>query len=347
MKLTSVLLLFIFSQQFLSGDILRIPQTEDEKKQVTQEAEILIEEVALGEFTKASKMAQALVDRYPDAPEGYALGAFSCSLFINYYKSTNERPRLNTLFNLAEEKLNLNLKQNPNDSRCHFFLGGMLGYRGMMEVQEGNLLKAMGTGMRGIEELNKTLKLDPHNFDCYFGLSLFHFYRYLYAKFFSWVPAFKDDQKKGYEYLELCKSKGFFLKNEARFRQHSFELADKKYSGLAERILADHKNFPNNLYLYYLLLDHDVENENWTRILTYANEALSILKKEPKTGRSAYFLVNLCQAAAYTGLGKRKEADDLLDNLEVEAGKLENWTSNQRYLALLAKTRDKWYRLKP
>jgi hypothetical protein len=344
-----VLILFLFSAMLLSSSeaqSLRIPQTDEEKKLVIDEAEILIEDVAHGDFSKAITRAHALTVKYPDAPEGYSLEAFAVSLFINYYKSTNERPHLNVLFNLAEEKLNLNLKLNPNDSRCHFFLGGMLGYRGMMEVQEGSLLRAMGTGMRGIEELNKTLKLDPNNFDSYFGLALFHFYRYLYAKFFSWIPAFKDDQKKGYDYLDLAATKGFFLKNEARFRQHSFQLVDKKFQGLSERIIADQKNFPHNLYLHYLLMDFDVENENWSRVLSSAKEALVVLNQEPRAGRSAYFLIHVCQAAALTGLGKKKEADDMLDQLEIEVGRLENWTSNQRYIALMAKTRDKWVRLK-
>ncbi len=304
------------------------------------EARQLVEWVAQADFPKAFKSCETLLATYPESPYGHVLATFTYSIFINYYKSTNYLGYLLQESKLAEDQLAALIKANPESKSHRFLMGGTLGYRGMLEVAQGKILAALGTGIRAVDNLQFTIRKEPVFYDSYFGLSLFYFYRGYFSKIFAWIPAYNDDQKKAYDYLVIARERGTLTRHEASFRFYSFSVIDKKWEGLERRILAEKERFPKNIYLDYVLLDLYRDQGAWAKIPPAASRALSLLSREPLAGKSAYFMVNTRLAAGLVGLNRFEEAEELITKLEKQVSTLEPWAANGRFVEDMRKLKN-------
>ncbi len=277
----------------------------------------------------------------PGNAEVETLSAISRALFINYYKSTNQIPRFRAEARTAESLLQKRLKSGTGVSNVNLFLlGGLLGYRGLVDfLAEGKLLSAFSLGLRGLEHLKPTVSREPVIEDSYFGLALFHYYRGQFGRQLSWLKSAMDDEVKAYGYIERPISNGFFLKYEAAFRAINFRVWDKKWDGLEVHLRDMMRQFPGNSYLSFLILEYFYLKSDWPRLLEETDRCLSILDLEPASGRSAYFEAKVARTLALTRLGRLAEADALALECERSIPKLENWSGNDYLADILKKTK--------
>jgi len=296
--------------------------------------------VASNDFKTAFGRSDRLTARFPDAPHGYMMSVFARAIYVNCYRTKTQRLQIFQDTKRVEETTTRLLKLFPEDKNLKFYLGGALGYRGMLEMTEGNYFSALSTGLKAVDALQDAVKTEPPVMDAYFGLAIFHFTRYVYSKILPWLAAGRDDQARAYQYLDLVLAHGNFCRHEALFRSFIFAMVDRKWDGLEARMLSAKRRFPENIYLRYRLLDYYTTREQWVSVIPLARDTHQLLTREPGAGVSAFFLVNAHLANALARSGERAQAEELIRRMEGDQENLEPWVDNPRMLELLRRARD-------
>jgi hypothetical protein len=319
---------------------LRIPVSDADRQWAEAEANIIVDAVASNDFKTAFLRTDGLCLRFPDAPHGYMMSVFARSIYVNCYRTKTQRLKVLEDAKRVEETTTRLLKLTPGDKNLKFYLGGALGYRGMLEMMEGSYFSALATGIKAVGALQDAVKTEPPIYDAYFGLAIFHFTRYVYSKILPWLAAGRDDQARAYEFLDRVLAHGNFCRHEALFRSFVFAMADRKWDGLEARMLSTVRRFPENIYLRYRLLDYYTTREQWTSVIPLARETHGLLSREPGSGVSAYFLVNAHLVNALARMGERTQAETLIRAMEQDQGNLEPWVDNPRMLELLRRAKE-------
>ena len=303
------------------------------------EMEALIRAVAAscaeGDFGMVFALVEGAKQRHPDLPQPLVIEVFAQALFLNTYRGSATRDAYVNACARSEASLAQLLKKFPDDPRLHFYLGGVLGYRGMLEVLEGRFVRALGTGIDAVKHLEISSRATPPISDAQFGLALFYHTRFAYAKVFSWLPSYGDDQSKAYAALEEVRQRGVLLRDEAETRLISFRMQDGKWEGLEEDLMNLVRRHPRNLFLKTLGMEYALRRNRTELIGPLVKEAMPLVQAQPRTGRSMMFILRVTSAWAEFKQGKTEEAKTQAEALEDEIPGLEPWTNNQFWIKKL------------
>lgn len=322
----------------LSG--LAIPRSAAEDKACEAEGSIVADAVSQGDFAKAFQHADALIAKYPDAPQGWVLSVFARALYINYYRTKTLKPLLLDHVRKVEETVDVLLKRGVTDPRIKFYLGGALGYRGLLEMQEGRYMASLGTALKAVAALDEPVKANPPVYDAYFGLAIFHFSRFYYARMLSFLSASQDDRAKAYQYLELARTKGVTMKHEALFRSFVFAMNDRAWDGLETRMLEARRTYPGNVYLRYRLLEYYTIREQWDLLEALSRETVTLFSSDPQAGPTVQYWANAYLVLALAEMGRREEAAAVFTRLDNLYPALEAWNDNVRMQDRVRRARD-------
>jgi tetratricopeptide (TPR) repeat protein len=171
------------------------------------------------------------------------------------------------------------LDQNDHDAVAKFYLGGILGYRGMLEQSEGSMLDAISEGRRGYKLLEEAVEERPDLYDAQMGLGLF---RYLVTKAprqFHWVlklVGISPDLEGGLQMLRLAAEKGLYTRNEARLYLAQFLLNERR-TDEAYRYMNDLcKSYPENSLFFILRAGWHQRDGEMEEAFADAQEALRL-----------------------------------------------------------------------
>lgn len=172
-------------------------------------------------FDSADAVFQQIIVESPLDPTGYFFSAMSAwwKIYVNKddrSKDDEYLSRVDRCVKLCEEILD----KNEKDAWATFLLGGVIGYRGFMNVMRDNWLKAIDDGKQGLNLIQRSYELDPSNVDAVFGLGLYNYavdyvverYPFLKAVLFFFP---KGNKLMGLKQLQDCASGGKFSKIEA------------------------------------------------------------------------------------------------------------------------------------
>lgn len=111
------------------------------------------------------------------------------------------------------------LKANPKDLDAMFFKAGAHAFRGRLNSDRKNWLKAARDGQQALKYLQKVVELDPQNDDLYFGLGTFHYMADVIPKKHKVLRPFarlfpKGDREKGLQELDRAMTRGRFVPTE-------------------------------------------------------------------------------------------------------------------------------------
>lgn len=190
-------------------------QTRDEK--------ILkgIDHVYKLEFDSANTLFQTLIDEDPKDPTGYFFQSMTewWKIYLNKDDRSNDDNYLSKVdrcVKICEERLD----ENENNDWATFLLGGVIGYRGFMNVMRDNWLKAIDDGKQGLNLIQKSYELNPANKDAILGLGIYNYavdyvvdrYPFLKAVLFFFP---KGNKELGLTQLRDCADNGRYSKTEA------------------------------------------------------------------------------------------------------------------------------------
>jgi tetratricopeptide (TPR) repeat protein len=134
----------------------------------------------------------------------------------------------------------------------------VLGTEALVHLQNKEWTESYTKGKSGVDALNKSLRMDPDNYDAYLGLGMFEYYRSKLPgviRILAWIVGFRGDSEKGIRYVAKAMKYGKYAEGPAKvFLAYALiELENKLEQGMAlTRSLRS--QYPRNfLYMEYVL----------------------------------------------------------------------------------------------
>ncbi|HDL18396.1 MAG TPA: hypothetical protein ENH29_05025 [Bacteroidetes bacterium] len=218
-----------------------------------------------------------LIAYFPEHPIGYFYKAGVYDLFNQDYRITTFEKQFEKNVNLAIKKGEKYIKKNKNDELAYFYLGGAYGFRGIHRVYKRDWLHVFIDGIKGLKNLNKSLKKRPDFYDAYFGLGLYHYWRSALTKKFRFLPFISDQRQRGINELKLAIEKGRYAGVEARISLSSVYYNETKYDSALIVNNWLHSHFPNDPSILYFRTRIFERQQNWRSMLATAKHLLEIL----------------------------------------------------------------------
>lgn len=193
------------------------------------------------EFDSANAVFQALIDNDPKDPTGYFFQAMT--EWWRIYQNKDDRSnddnylaKVDRCIKVCEERLD----ENEYNDWATFLMGGVIGYRGFMNVMRDNWLKAIDDGKQGLNLIQKSAELNPSNKDAVLGLGIYNYavdyvverYPFLKAVLFFFP---KGNKELGLSQLRDCAENGKYSKIEANVTLAYIHLSYEKNYGEAEK----------------------------------------------------------------------------------------------------------------
>lgn len=210
-SLFKLVILFAFAIQF------SFSQDQGKDEQISKGIEL----VYRVQFDSANVIFQNLINQNPKDPTGYFFMAMSewWKIYNNKDERSNDDNYLSKVdrcIKVCEERLD----ENENDAWVTFLLGGVIGYRGFMNVMRDNWLKAIDDGKQGLNLVQRSYEMNPSNKDATLGLGIYNYavdyvverYPFLKAVLFFFP---KGNKELGLSQLRDCAENGKFSKTEA------------------------------------------------------------------------------------------------------------------------------------
>ncbi len=205
------------------------------------------------EFDSANTIFQDFVNSDPKDPTGYFFQAMTewWKIYLNKDDRVNDDNYLSKVdrcVKVCEERLD----ENENNDWATFLLGGVIGYRGFMNVMRDNWLKAIDDGKQGLNLIQKSYELNPSNKDAILGLGIYNYavdyvverYPFLKAVLFFFP---KGNKELGLTQLRDCADNGKFSKTEATVTLAYIHLSyEKNYPEARKYALKLSSIYPNN-----------------------------------------------------------------------------------------------------
>ncbi|MCI0450148.1 MAG: tetratricopeptide repeat protein [Chlorobi bacterium] len=172
-------------------------------------------------FDSANALFQSFIDQNQKDPTGYFFQAMTewWKIYLNKEDRSNDDNylvKVDKCIKVCEERID----ENENDDWATFLLGGVIGYRGFMNVMRDNWLKAIDDGREGLNLVQKSYEMNPSNIDATLGLGIYNYavdyvvqrYPILKAVLFFFP---KGNKELGLTQLKNCAENGRFSKPEA------------------------------------------------------------------------------------------------------------------------------------
>jgi tetratricopeptide (TPR) repeat protein len=134
----------------------------------------------------------------------------------------------------------------------------VLGAEGMVHLQDKEYLDSYSKGKSAVAALEKSLQIDPANYDAYLGLGLFEYYCSKLTgaiKVLAWLIGFSGNSEKGLEYVTKALTHGKYSEGAAKvFLAHAYI----QYEGKVEEGMELTRNlrarYPKNFtFIEYVL----------------------------------------------------------------------------------------------
>jgi tetratricopeptide (TPR) repeat protein len=128
------------------------------------------------EFDSANTLFASFITENPKDPTGYFFQAMAewWKIYLNKEDRSNDDSYLSKVdkcIKVCEQRID----ENENDHWAVFLLGGVIGYRGFMNVMRDNWLKAIDDGKQGLNLIQKSYELNPANKDAVLGLAIYNY----------------------------------------------------------------------------------------------------------------------------------------------------------------------------
>ncbi len=154
---------------------------------------------------------------YPDNPIGYFYKGAVHDLVNQNYRITVFEKEFETEIDLAIKKGKNFVKKNKKDPLGFFYLGGAYGFRGLHAAKKRDWIDAFVDGLKGLNNLKKSVAIREDFYDAYFGLGMYHYWRSAMTKKLFFLPGFKDERQRGINELKLVIEKGKYAAIESHF----------------------------------------------------------------------------------------------------------------------------------
>jgi len=207
------------------------------------------------EYEKAIAKAHELISLHPKEPfPRFLLSTIYMYILRSYWDfPADEKYEIyKRKFSSAAADARKACDEYPVQNATIYFLRGMvLGAEGMVHLQDKEWLDSYSKGKSAVAALEKSLEIDPTNYDAYLGLGMFEYYCSKLTgaiKILAWLIGFRGNSEKGIEYVSKAMTHGKYAEAPAKvFLAYAYiQFEDKLDEGveLAKTLRARYpKNF--------------------------------------------------------------------------------------------------------
>jgi len=176
-----------------------------------------IDQIHQENLGEAIKTFKELIKLKPDKPVGYFFIAGAYRTIMYDYRSLTYQQEFEEYVQKAID-IGKNLTESGDaTSEDYFYYAGALGYLGIFKSDLGSWWSAFRLGLRAKGVMEKALEMDSTNYDAYFGLGTYHYWRSVKTKIFWWLPFISDDRAKGISEIKLAIEKGKYSGREGKY----------------------------------------------------------------------------------------------------------------------------------
>jgi len=269
-------------------------------------------------FEDAEKDFSAILQKYPGQPYGYfgmAVTAWARHEYISEQGDAGLEKLFESRTTEALKKGEQWLEAHPTDAHAYMCVGGMYGLKARLSMMKHRWLKAYFDGRKGINYMDKAIKLDPKLYDAYLGPGMFQYYAGTLPGIVQWLAKFivKGDAKKGIEDLKLVKEHGRINATIAELLL--IEIYTQTGSKYANPALAVEwsgqlkKQYPAHPMMQFVYIVSLYEDKQWDKVIGETNDYIKRINE-----KAPYYLEEyrgralVAQASAYFAQKKWSEA---------------------------------------
>src|ERR1041385_7899016 len=136
-------------------------------------------------------------------------------------------------------------------------LGTVYGYRAFVYGRAKNYLKSAWDSKKSFDYFSDALKLDPHAYDAYLGLGVYHYFSAFLPKTLQWIVSIlgvSGNSELALKELRIAAEKGTYSKTEAKYYLAQFLPWQEGDFESSEKIITDlTKLYPSNSLLTFTL----------------------------------------------------------------------------------------------
>jgi tetratricopeptide (TPR) repeat protein len=214
------------------------------------------------EYDQAIGRTENLINRYPQEPfPRFLLTTIYMYMLRSYWDfPTDEKFRIYSkkFENAAAEARRVCDEYPVQDAMVHYVRGMVLGTEALVHLQNKEWLDAYSEGKAGVAALEKSLEIDPKNYDAYLGLGMFEYYCSKLSgmtKILAWIVGFKGNSEKGIEYVTKAMNYGRYAEGPAKvFLAYAFIEFENKPDQAVEYARWLRERYPKNcIFIEYVV----------------------------------------------------------------------------------------------
>lgn len=172
------------------------------------------------EFDSAEKTFNRIIELKPDSPQGfYRIAEIHFWIYLGS-KDPGEYQVFLRFADLAQERIDKVLDDNPKDYQTMYIAGNLNSFRAMAQATNNSSVDAFWSSKKAVNYFEETLKLNPGYYDAYLGLGLFDYAMSFVPDFLKWavnLTGLTSDKARGFRYIKTAFRKGSSNKTEAAF----------------------------------------------------------------------------------------------------------------------------------
>jgi hypothetical protein len=234
----------------------------EEDKHVQDMVAQISDETLNSEHDNAISRTQELISRYPKEPfPRFLLTTIYMYILRSYwdFPVDEKYQTYKRKFSSAAADAKKACDEYSVQNAAIYFLRGMvLGEEGMVHLQDREWLASYSKGKSAVAALQKSLEIDPTNYDAYLGLGMFEYYCSKFTgaiKILTWLIGFSGNSEKGLQYVTKAMTHGKYSEGSAKlFLAYAYiEYEDRLDEGveLAKTLRA---RYPSNFtFIEYIL----------------------------------------------------------------------------------------------
>jgi tetratricopeptide (TPR) repeat protein len=259
--LAAAVLLSSFTAYAAGGSLS--PVTAERIRGLTLEGLACAYNLDMDRATRCFDEASALEPSHPRPYVGKA-----AMLFWRLIIARQEADK-DTFFTLTERAMDLADQFEATygkDADVEQCLGILYGYRAFVEGRTRSYLKAAWDGKKSYDHFVDALEIDPHLYDAYLGIGLFHYFITFIPKPLQWVVSvmgIEGNNVLGLREIRLAAEKGTYAKVEAEFYLAQFLPWEEGDFDTGRNILQRlHEDYPRNSIVTYTLAVWQIRQNN-------------------------------------------------------------------------------------
>jgi len=234
----------------------------EENRYVQESVTRISNETLNSEYDKAIGNASQLIRLYPEEPfPRFLLTTIYMYILRSYWDfPADEKYEIyKRKFSSAAADAKKACDEYPIQNATIYFLRGMiLGAEGMVHLQDREWLDSYSKGKSAVAALEKSLEIDPSNYDAYLGLGMFEYYCSKLTgaiKVLAWLIGFSGNSEKGIEYVTKAMTHGKYAEGPAKvFLAYAYIQFEGKLDEGVELAKALRTQYPRNFtFIEYFL----------------------------------------------------------------------------------------------